>query len=468
MSRDLMRSALLAPVDDREREVIGELLRTWQTFARPEQLPPDDCRNKFYIGGARGIGKNRSAAELALDRAEDWGAALSGFCAGRTAADTRDCVVYGPSGMLACGRRRGINLDWRPSANLLTHPNGAQWIISSGEVVDAARGKNLNFAWLDELPFWQSPAEALANVELAFRLDAPPPGRMMILTATPNRRAPISFALADDPDITRATVATTKDNLLNLSPAFVAELERKYGGTSLGKAELEGQLIAVDGAVVAQDVIAAHRVQHAPPHDDIRRTIVAWDPGGARSESDEHGIVVVADDSYRHYYVLADESIAGAQTRDVANAIVEIAVRYGAGTVVYEANLAGDAHESLLRTAMESRNVHLRLEPVHATKSKLDRAEPIAMMYEQGRVHHVGIFDKLERQLTQWVAPGKSPDRLDAAVHGIAWLAAERDVGPLFGDDGPSTLPLRLQQRSTASTEEMIARARAMLARGEI
>lgn len=413
------------------------LLRRWETYARAAQLFNPDGRPIVNKQAGRGEGKTRSGSEHSLTLCERWGPQLRGLVASKTDDDTTGVMVLGPAGLLACARARGYELDYSPSKATLTHPSGATLQLGSGQVRELGRGLSINYAWLDEISWWAWAVEAFANVRFALRLAAPAPGRHLLVTSTPSHLCRLRL---DDPELVQTIRGRTRDNVDNLAPNVVAELERTYDGHPLGRQELEGELVSLDGALVSLARIHECRVERAPILD---RIAVAVDPGGFAVRdpmaADLTGIVVVGltVDPHPALYVLADMSVAGDESV-WAPIVAQAAREYRAGLVVVETNQGGAMTLATIRRAGWSGP----LEPVTATMAKLDRALPIAQQYTLGRVHHVGPaaqFRELETQLTTWSPKSgrKSPDRLDALVHACNALLPDdtAGVGPLISPD---------------------------------
>ena len=388
----------------------------------------------------RGWGKTRTGAQWIHQRVQQGARSIA--LAGRTAADVRDTMVEG--GILACAppwnRPR-----YEPSKRRLTWPNGAIATTYSADEPDQMRGPNTDTVWADELAAWQFPD---SWDQLAFVLRSLASGLrpQAIVTTTP-RPTPIIRSLVSDAT-TAVTRGSTFDNAGNLAPSFLARMRRKYEGTRLGRQELYAAVLDdAAGALWKRDVLDALRVRKVP---ELRTIVVAVDPATTSGEdSDETGIVVAALGDDGHGYVLADYS-GKYSPNEWAQRVVWAYEQHRANRVICETNQGGDLVESNLRTAKRE----LPIRRIHAKHSKRVRAEPVAALYEQGRVHHVGALATLEDQLTTWepdvVEGGKhtksdSPDRLDAMVYALTDLMVDRNpdagkaqgaivVGPSFED----------------------------------
>jgi len=331
-------------------------------------------------------------------------------------------MVEGESGILACSPpdRRP---EFRPSLNRLVWPNGAEAAIASAANPEALRGPQFDGAWSDELGKWKQAREAWDMLQFCLRLGRDP---RQIVTTTP-RDTPVLREILAQPG-TVATRAATEANRANLAPGFIEALEARYGGTALGRQELGGELLtAVEGALWTRALIDAARVGDAPA---LSRVVVAIDPpatGGPHA--DECGLVVAGiteeDDPHdRHVYVLADRSLAAQGPRDWAGRAHEAYRDFAADRVVAEVNQGGDLVESVLRQVAPD----LSYRAVRATVGKRLRAEPVAALYEQGRVHHVGAFPALEDQMCGYTGTRRgagSPDRLDALVWALTDLVID-------------------------------------------
>lgn len=411
------RLAMLPPRERRkilttltERSAAG-LRWHWPFWARPEQLPPPGAWRTWLILAGRGWGKTRALAETVRSWATTGRYGRLAIVA-RTAADVRDVIVEGESGILAVSPEHE-RPTWEPSRRRLTWPNGAIATTYSADEPDQLRGPQHDAAALDELAAWRYP-EAWDQLRFGLRLGADP----RVVIATTPRPTPIvrDLIAATDTVVTRGR---TRDNASNLAPGVVAELERRYGGSRLGRQELDGEVLDDSaGALWRWQWIDVARVQRAP---DLRRIVVAVDPAvTATSESDETGIVVAGLGHDGRCYVLADAS-GRLRPEEWARVVVGLYRTHGADCVVAEGNQGGDMVAATLRAAG---GASLPVRVVHATRGKTARAEPVAVLYEQGRVSHVGVLARLEDQLTTWdpVTARASPDRLDALVWALTSL----------------------------------------------
>lgn len=330
----------------------------------------------------------------------------------RTAADVRDVIVEGESGILAISPL-SERPTWEPSRRRLTWPNGAIATTYSADVPDQLRGPQHDAAWADELAAWQYP-DAWTQLLLGLRLGDDP---RVVVTTTP-RPTPIIRSLLTAPT-THVTRGRTLDNAANLAPQFLDAIVRQYEGTRLGRQELDGEVLDDSpGALWKRSAIDAARVAKLP---DLRRIVIGVDPAvSANAQSDETGIIAAGIGFDGRFYVLDDAS--GRYSPDQwASRVVALYRSTKADRVIVETNQGGDLVASTLRTVDRS----LPITTVHAKRGKALRAEPIAALYEQGRVSHVGSLPSLEDQMTAWdpSADAASPDRVDALVYALTAIS---------------------------------------------
>jgi phage terminase large subunit-like protein len=388
------------------------LLDTWTVWARTEQLPPPgDWRIWLFLGG-RGSGKTRAGAEWIADGVRRGAMRRIGLI-GATWHDARSVMIEGESGLL------GVSEAVFESSNRrILWANGAVGDVVSAEEPDAVRGHQFDAVWADEFCKWSNPQESLDMVLMALRLGHDP---RMLVTTTPRNIAALK-ALMAMPDV-QQTRSTTKQNAANLAATFLTGLELRYGGTRLGRQELEAELIEDnDAALWKRDWIEAARVRLAP---SLSRIVVAVDPP-ASIAGDECGIVVAGRTEAGEGFVLADRSVAGLTAAGWASRVAEAFTAFKADDIVAEANQGGDMVKQVLIDALPNAPVKL----VHATRDKRTRATPAAALYEQGRIHHVGALAELEDQMVSYDGTGKSPDRLDALVWAIAYLYPVKRANP--------------------------------------
>lgn len=421
------RSSLLAiPASERARAIselteaeAQALMHDWEAWARPSQQYPPGRWSVWLALAGRGWGKTRVGAETVRRWAMREGRRRIALV-GRTAADVREVMVDGESGILAVSPP-GERPLYEPSKRRLTWPNGAIATTYSAEEPDQLRGPQHDGAWADELAAWQY-VDAWDQLQFGLRLGTDP---RCIVTTTPRPTELIRSLVKDE--ATHVTRGSTFENRENLAPKFLREVERRYSGTLLGRQELNGEVIdEAPGALWRGGEIHAHRVRAAP---DLVRIVVAVDPTVRLDEGgDECGIVVVGLGSDGCAYVLDDRS--GYYSARDWPAIVVAAMRdHRADYVVAEANQGGGLVKTTIEAAAAaSGRSTFAVRLVHATRGKLIRAEPVAQLAQQGRVRHVGIHSMLEAQLTTWEPGHESPGRLDALVWGVT------DLIPGIGD----------------------------------
>ncbi|WP_281683886.1 DNA-packaging protein [Thalassobaculum salexigens] len=403
---------LLEGLTDRDA---AHLLHDWPLWARDKQLPPQGDWRVWLILAGRGFGKTRTGAEWVRALAESQRAGRIALV-GETASDARDVMVEGESGLLACCPPWARPL-YEPSKRRVTWPNGAMATCFSADDPDQLRGPQFDAAWADEIAKWRYEA-AWDNLMLGLRLGLDP---RFVATTTPKPRAWLSRLMADPR--TMVTRGGTRENAANLAPAFLDQILARYDGTRLGRQEIEGEyLVDTPGALWTRALLAASRADGAVP--DLARIVVAVDPAvTSGAESDETGIVVAGRDAANGFWVLED--LTARLSPDLwARRAVEAYGRHRADAVVCEVNQGGDLVAATLRTVDPS----LPVRAVRATRGKRLRAEPIAALYEQGRVRHAGAFPEMEDQMTGFTgASGEaSPDRLDALV----WALTDLMSGP--------------------------------------
>ena len=403
-------------------------LADWPTAARDDQLPPDVRAvardwTLWLVMGGRGAGKTRTGAEWVKAQAAGappLAAARAGRIAlvGPTYHEARAVMVEGVSGLIAvCGEDRP---RFEKTRRRLVWANGAEAQLDSGEDPEALRGPQFDCAWCDELAKWRYPEETYDMLQFGLRLGAHP---RLVVTTTP-RPLKLLRTLSEAPGVV-VDRAPTALNRHNLSPAFLARIEDRYGGTRLGRQELAGELIDDDpGALFRRAWIEAGRGR-AP--DDLERIVVAVDPpASARRGADRCGIVCAGIDAGGVIWVLDDATVEAASPARWARTAVNLYHARKADRIVAEANQGGDMVEAVVRQVEAS--VPLRL--VHASRGKRARAEPVAALYEQGRVRHAGAFPDLEDEMCaldrSGLAAGRSPDRVDALV----WAASELALTP--------------------------------------
>lgn len=433
----LERLAML-PTKQREAEIrkIGaeKLQKDWSLWARAGQLAPaHDAWRVWLLMAGRGFGKTRAGAEWVRSVAQANSSARIALI-GASMAETRSIMVDGESGLLAIAPS-----DNRPkfeaSRNRLVWKNGAQAFLYSGESPEGLRGSEHSHAWCDELAKWAYAQAAWDNLQLGLRLGEKP---QVLITTTPKPLALFKQLMQDGALV--LTKGATRDNPY-LPERFVEAMAQTYGGTRMGRQELEGELLeAREGALWSYDALEQARVRHAPA---LTRVVVAVDPP-AGHKGDACGIVAAGLGADGLAYVLEDTSVQGASPEAWARCVAQAVVRHKADKLVAEANQGGDMVAAVLKAA----GLGLAVKLVHARRGKLLRAEPVAALYEAGRVRHVGAFPALEDELCGFTQAGyeggrgqggavcgsmggskgsgaqrgRSPDRADALVYALSEL----------------------------------------------
>ena len=329
-------------------------------------------------------------------------------------------MIEGESGLLNICPPSNKPL-YEPSKRKLTWPNGAFALAFSSHEPDQLRGPQFDAAWCDELASWEYPEQTWDNLNFALRLGRHP---RSVVTTTPK---PIELirSLPNSPGV-HVTRGSTFDNKDNLAPAFFNGIIEQYDGTRIGRQEIYAELMDEDeDALWKREWIEKARLGSHPP---ISRIVVAIDPAmSTKPTSSETGIVVVGADMRRkETYVLADES-ARLTPNSWALRAIHLYEKFNATRIVVEDNAGGQMAESTIKNAVERT---LPIKTVRARRGKYIRAEPVASLYEQGRVHHVGRFPDLEDQMCTWtpdLGPSHSPDRADALVHAITDLILDRN-----------------------------------------
>lgn len=400
--------------------------------ARGDQWPPGVP--SWYVWAmisGRGGGKTRSACEWVRSRSKVWPRIAA---VGRRGVDIRATMVEGESGLIYVCERAKIQYDWKPSAKEFTFENGSTVYFYSAEEPDSLRGPQHYGAWLDEPAHMPLITDVWDNLLMGLRLGQDP--RIMVTTTPLPKQWMIDLVNAEDTAVTRFS---TYANLANLAPTFKKTVLAKYEGTRLGRQELHGEILEdIEGALwTSEMVLNAQRsfdptlLQGNPASgyngQDFDSIVIGLDPAGSSEQrSDETGIMVVARLADT-FFILED--LSGHYTPDQwASKVIKSAKKWDATEIIAERNYGGDMVETTLRNA----GCKTRIKTVNSRQGKAIRAEPIVLLYEQSRVMHVGNLKNYEEQILKWIpGEGRSPDRLDAAVHAITRLSDSQGKGQL-------------------------------------
>lgn len=427
---------MLASLSERERNKVLEgfsdaelrqLEFDWGFWGRTDQqIPPKPWSIWMCLAG-RGWGKTRTGTEFIKQRTRgrtplSRSKARHIALVGETAADVRDVMVEGPSGILA-NTPKDFRPLYEPSKRRLTWPNGAQATLFNAVEPDQLRGPQHDTAWLDEMAKWRYVQETWDQLQFGMRLGDDPE---QLITTTP-KPLPLIREIIKYP-YTHVTRGSTFDNKGNLAAAFFAQVIDKYAGTRLGRQEIEAEILDdVPGSLWQRTQIDATRVSALPA---LTRIVIAVDPSGTYGDeekrSDEVGIAVCGRGTDKHGYLINDLSCNVAPSV-WASRIVAAFHEYEADEIVVETNFGGAMVEATLRSVEGGGTLPLKF--VTASRGKHIRAQPVASLYEQGKVHHLGSFGDLEDQLCLFTPDGymgrKSPDRADALIWGMTDLLVQ-------------------------------------------
>lgn len=408
------RQRLKADLTDEEA---AAFLYEWPRWARPSQLAPKGDWLVWLLLAGRGFGKTRTGSEFVRAEAESNSAARIALIA-PTAADVRDVIVEGESGILACSPP-WFRPVYEPSKRRLTWPNGAMATTYSADEPERLRGPQHSAAWCDELASWRYP-ETWDMLQFGLRLGSRP---RSVVTTTPKPTRLIRDLLQrKDCHITRGS---TYDNRSNLAKPFLDAIVKKYEGTRLGRQELYAEVLDdVPGALWSRRCLDDYRVAKAP---DLQRVVIAVDPPATSGEdANEAGIIAAGVDGSGVAYILEDWS-QRASPEEWARKAIAAYRKWDADCLVAECNQGGEMVERVIKSVAD---VPVKL--VRATRGKYVRAEPASALYEQGRVKHVGVHPALEEQMTSFTperaadrSDGYSLDRVDALVWAITELFPE-------------------------------------------
>lgn len=413
----------------------------WWWVSRPEQCPPDGPWSIALVLAGRGFGKSRLASEWLVQRVLDHPRDRHGFrtewlCISETLSDARTISIEGPSGVLRVLERRGIPYKYvkHPKPKVEIGEARSTIFFEGADGADVGRGYNAAGAVLDELAKWKGAREAwYEGIMPSLRADLIGDHPRTLVATTPKPIDLLREWVQRDDGTVHLIRGSTFDNAANLSAYTLEEMERRYAGTAIGRQELYGELLdARDGCLWAFSDIDRNRIDSV---DDAEFThiTVGVDPT-LTDEGDLMGVIVVGRDPNNHMYVLDDASVPMAG-RPAAKHIWQTFYRNGADTIVVEENLAKRWMLDVLTDAyLELRDQDQLFPPgttppikrVDARIGKKLRAEPVAMRYEQGTVHHLGTFKQLEDEMLNFdpTDSHNSPNRMDALVHACRHLMA--------------------------------------------
>ncbi len=392
-------------------QTLAVLPYLFEFWALPHQSPPVGDWKTWVVLGGRGAGKTRAGAEWVRAMVEGArphmpGRARRVALVGETYDQALAVMVKGDSGILACSPpdRRP---KWIAGERRLEWPNGAEARLFSAHDPEALRGPQFDAAWADELAKWPYAQDTWDMLQFALRLGAHP---QQVVTTTPRNVAVLKTLLARQS--TTTTHAPTEANRAHLAPSFLQEIRARYGQTRWRRGQLDGLRCSI------------------PP--DPTRVIVAVDPPvTGHAGSDACGIIVVGITETGlphewHATVLADRSVTAASPQTWAKAAAAAYHAYKADRMVAEINQGGD----LVETIMRQIDPLVNYRAVRASRGKIARAEPVAALYEQGRVRHLGLLPELEDEMCRMCLSGYegqgSPDRVDALV----WALSEGLLEP--------------------------------------
>lgn len=401
----------------------------FEFWALDHQLPPEGDWKTWVIMGGRGAGKTRAGSEWVRSEVEGSlptqpGRSKRVALIGETFDQVREVMVFGDSGIMSCSPpdRKPV---WEATRRRLVWPNGATATCFSASEPEALRGPQFDAAWVDELAKWKKAEDAWDMLQFGLRLGEAP---RQVVTTTPRNVSVLKRIL--DTASTVTTKAPTEANKAYLAKSFLEEVRARYAGSRLGRQELDGILLEdAEGAMWTLSMLEALAIDHEPQHD---RVVVAIDPPvTGHGASDECGIVVVSATTRGSIQdwracVLEDASVSAASPSEWAEAALDAMRRHNADRLVAEVNQGGDLVETVVRQI----DPLVSYRSVRATRNKAARAEPVAALYEQGRVRHMrGRLATLEDQMCQMTQQGYkgkgSPDRVDALVWALTDLIIE-------------------------------------------
>lgn len=449
MGLSLLQEFSLLPVEvqqewlaEQDEKTLTEIVREeWWWTSRPEQVPPETAYIIYLYLAGRGTGKTRSGSEWIVERAQRFPANKAGkptehLIVAESLSEARKICVEGDSGILYVLERRGIEYHYTrsPKPKIIIKDTGVRLFFEGADNPDCGRGGNNTSMWLDEVCTWKNPERVwIEGLMPSLRADIDGDHPRCFVTTTPKPIDLLRGWLARDDGSVAVGRGSTFDNASNLSAHMVDEMLKRYEGTAIGRQELYGEMLDdIEGALFSFTDIERNRVNIGPENVSFR--VLAVDPSlTGHEDGDEMGAVVVSRDPRDHMYVVADASIK-LVAREAALHCWKIFEQYECDVLVCESTLGKawmaqvltDAYRELQKQGIFEENTNppmVSCDPGFR-QGKVLRAEPVAMRYQQGRVHHIGKFPKLENQMTAWDPLGarSSPDRLDALVYACRYL----------------------------------------------
>ncbi len=416
------RKKFLKLLNQLPKHLSGHLHESWALFARPDQIPPLGAWSIWLLMGGRGSGKTRTGAEWIREQVQNGGKRRIALVA-PTYSDAREVMLEGESGLLNLGYPRE-RPTYVSSRRRLDWPNGAVGHVFTSEEPDGLRGPQFDAAWADEFCAWAKPEQTLSNLRFGLRLGDHP---QLVITTTP-KPMPMFKALLNMHGVV-ISKAKTDDNAKFLAPSFIRAMRATYGGTRLGRQELDGDLLLdFEGALWTRQVLECCRMTDIPK---LEKIIISVDPPVTSGpKSDKCGIIVAGRTpsasiaKYNHQAVILHDGTLQGVSPDVwAQKAIALYNTWNADYILVEVNQGGE----MVRSVLNAVDSQVPVKSVFATRSKSIRAEPVAALYEQGRVKHAAMFQDLEDELAQFgtndsTKKSQSPDRADALVWAVTDL----------------------------------------------
>ncbi len=409
---------------------IEYILHDWSFWAHPHQKAPEGRWRLWVLLGGRGAGKTRAGAEwLRKHMVEEKESPKRAALIAPTLSDVREVMLEGPSGLLKIGSEHE-RPTYEPSRRRLVWPNGSEAYAFSSEDPDSLRGPQFHFAWADEFCAWSYPEKAWSMLQFGLRLGENP--RAMITTTPRPVKVLKKILKAKD---TVLTHAPSHVNAAHLAPNFIETMENMYGNSVLRRQELDGEIINdPPGALWTRDLLALAYDPAPPSLEDFDTITVGVDPTVTSHEKSCACGIIVAGRYKERSWILADHTLQGASPSQWAEAAVRACRHYNAGRLVAEVNQGGDLIEQMIRLV----DSEVPFQAVRAHRSKRARAEPIALLYERGLIHHVKGLTRLEDEMCSFGAftgmggktSSSSPDRVDALVWVLGDLMLHRGEHP--------------------------------------